>query len=365
MMTLQLFSRKFESVPAATSWYLTDLGEARGKQELYTHQSPQRLKVLREHALIESAVSSNRIEGVEVDKSRIATIVFGKPLLRDRDEEEVRGYRQALTLIHEQGAGLPVLEETVLKLHSSIRGEIWDAGKYKDKDGDIIEKFPDGRSRVRFKTVPAADTPSCMKNLITLYDEAIRNHRIPHLVLLAIFNLDFLCIHPFRDGNGRISRLLLLLQCYHMGFEVGHYISLERLIEQNKERYYETLEQSSQGWHEGKHDPWAYINFLLSILKMAYNEFEERLGQIKSPRGAKTDLIERTVRNLNKDFTLTELERACPGVSRDMVRIVLRKLQSTNDVECLGRGPGAKWRRRKKGNNSIRGNKEGNKVQPL
>jgi len=352
MMTLRLFSRKFESVPASSSWYLSDLGEARGKQELFTRQSPQRLKVLREHALIESAVSSNRIEGVEVDQSRIGTIIFGKPLLRDRDEEEVRGYRQALTWIHEQGVKLPISGDTVLKLHRMTRGEIWDAGNYKDQDGDIIEKLPGGSSRVRFKTVSAKATPGCMKELIELYEEAIRERKAPHLVVLAAFNLDFLCIHPFRDGNGRVSRLLLLLQCYHLGFEVGRYISLERLIEQNKERYYETLEQSSQGWHEGKHDPWPYINYTLFIIKTAYREFEERLGQIKSPRGAKTDLVETAVGNFKNDFTLTDLERACPGVSRDMVRIVLRNLQSTGDVECLGRGPGARWRR-KKGNTLI------------
>ncbi|MBI5197916.1 MAG: hypothetical protein HZA19_04830 [Nitrospirae bacterium] len=138
MMTLRLFSRKFESVPMAASWYLADLGESRGRQELFTRQTPQRLKTIREHALIESAVSSNRIEGVEVDKSRVATIVFGRPLPRDRDEEEVRGYRQALTLIHKQGAKLPVSEETVLRLHRLTRGEIRDAGKYKEKDSDII-----------------------------------------------------------------------------------------------------------------------------------------------------------------------------------------------------------------------------------
>ena len=349
MMTLRLFSRKFESVPAATSWYLADLGEARGRQELFTRQSPQRLKALREHALIESAVSSNRIEGVEVDQSRIATIVFGKSLLRDRDEEEVRGYRQALTWIHEQGPILPVSEETILQLHRLTRGEGWDAGQYKEKDGDIIEKFPDGRSRLRFKTVSAADTPICMKALVERFDEALKERKVPPLVLLAAFNLDFLCIHPFRDGNGRVSRLLLLLQCYHLGLEVGRYISLDRLIEQNKERYYETLEQSSQGWHNGKHDPWPYLNYLLSILKMAYREFEDCLGQIKSPRGAKTDLIETAVRKFSAEFSLGDLEKACPGVSRDMVRRVLRDLQAKGDVECLSRGPCALWRKHKKG----------------
>ena len=234
MMTLRLFSQSFESVPVSTSWYLADLGEARGRQELFTRQSPQRLKVLREHAIIESTVSSNRIEGVEVDQSRIATIVFGKPFLRDRDEEEVRGYRQALAWIHEQSARLPVSEETILKLHRLTRGVIWDAGKYKENDGDIIEKYPDGRSRVRFKTVSASKTPLCMRESVELLDHAVKEQRIPPPVLWGAFNLDFLCIHPFRDGNGRVSRLLLLLQSYHLGFEVGRYISLERLIEQNK-----------------------------------------------------------------------------------------------------------------------------------
>jgi len=288
------------------------------------------------------------IEGVEVDQSRIATIVFGRSHLRDRDEEEVRGYRQALAWIHEQGSKIPISEATVLQLHRMTRGEIWDAGQYKEKNGDIIEKFPDSRSRVRFKTVSAKDAPVCMKDLMELYDEAIKDRRVPPLVLLAAFNLDFLCIHPFRDGNGRVSRLLLLLQCYHLGFEVGRYISLERLIEQHKDRYYETLEQSSQGWYEGRHDPWPYINYLLSILKAAYTELKDRVGQTKTPRGAKTEWVERAVRDFSSEFSLSDLERACPGVSRDMVRRVLRALQAKGDVECLGRGPGARWRRREK-----------------
>lgn len=345
MMTLRLFSRKFESVPASTTWYLTDLGEARGKQELFTRQSPQRLKALRKHALIESTISSNRIEGVEVDPSRIATIVFGKPLLRDRDEEEVRGYRQALTLIHEQSAKLPVSEDTVLKLHRLTRGDIWDAGKYKEKDGGIIEKFPDGRSRVRFRTVSAVDTPTCLKDLAVLYDDAIKEQRIPPLVILGAFNLDFLCIHPFRDGNGRVSRLLLLLQCYHLGFEVGRYISLERLIEQNKDRYYETLERSSQGWHEGTHDPWPYINYLLSVIKMAYREFEQRLGQLQSPKGEKTSLVLQAIDKTFGSFSVAELQNACPNVSVDMIRRVLKNLRTKKQIECLGLGQSARWQK--------------------
>ena len=355
MMTLRLFSENLETIPATTSWYLADLGEARGKQELFTRQSPQRLRVLREHALIESAVSSNRIEGVEVDQARIGTIVFGRSHLRDRNEEEVRGYQKALNRIHEKARDLPITDETVMMLHRLSRGDIWDAGKYKEKDGDIIETYPNGRKRVRFKTVTAARTPASMKELETLWAQCLREKWVHPLIALAAFNLDFLCIHPFRDGNGRVSRLLLLLQCYQLGYEAGRYVSLERLIEQNKERYYETLEQSSRGWHEGKQNPWPYINYLLSILKMAYQEFEERLGTTKSPRGAKTDMIEAAVRNFDSEFTLTDLERACPGVSRDMVRRVLRDLQDAGNVECLGRGPGARWRSREKGNTLKKG----------
>jgi Fic family protein len=353
MMTLRQFSNKPETIPAITSWYLADLGEARGKQELFTKQSPQRLKVLREHALIESAVSSNRIEGVTVDQERVRAIILGKAHLRNRDEEEVRGYRDALKLIHEQAAKLPVSEDTILRLHKLAKGSIWDAGKYKEEDSDIIERYPDGTSRVRFRTISPAKTPKYMAELTALWNQCIRERWVHPLVAMAAFNLDLLCIHPFRDGNGRVSRLLLLLQCYHLGYEAGRYISIERLIEQSKDRYYETLEQSSQGWHEGKHDPWHYINYVLYTLKVAYREFEERVGQLKSPKGAKTELIKLAIGSFEREFSLSDLERACPGVSRDMIRRVLKELQGVKEVECLGRGPGALWRKR--GNISKRG----------
>ena len=192
-----------------------------------------------------------------------------------------------------------------------------------------------------------------MQELVTLYDRCLEEETIHPLINLAAFNLDFLCIHPFRDGNGRVSRLLLLLQCYQLGYDVGRYISIERLIEENKERYYETLEQSSVGWHEGKHDPWPYINYLLFIIKSAYKEFETRLGQTKSPRGAKTQMIEAAIGKFRGSFSLSQIESECPSVSRDMIRRTLRNLQKQGSVECLGRGPGAEWRKR--GNTLKRG----------
>jgi Fic family protein len=344
-MTLRLLSAEPPTLPTRTTWYLTDLAEARGKQELFTRQSPQKLKVLREHALIESTISSNRIEGVEVDRSRVGTLIFGKAALRDRDEEEVRGYRDALKLIHERGAKLPISEATIKKLHRLSRGEVWDAGAYKEKDVDIIQTFADGRSRVRFKTVSPEETPGAMAEMIELWQRGVREKWVHPFVLAAALNLDFLCIHPFRDGNGRASRLLFLLACYHCGLEVGRYISLERLIEQNKERYYEVLEQSSERWHEGKHDPWPTINFLLYTLTQACKEFEQRVGQLKSPRGEKTAMVLAAIDRQVSSFRVADLQVECPGVGLDLIRQLLDRLRKEKKVECLGTGRGARWQK--------------------
>ena len=344
-MTLRLLAAEPTVLPMRTSWYLTDLAEARGKQELFTRQSPQKLKALREHALVESTVSSNRIEGVEVDRTRIGTIVFGKPALRDRDEKEVRGYRDALKLIHERGAKMAINEATIKRLHKLCRGRISDAGAYKERDVDIIQTYPDGRSRVRFKTVSPLQTPAAMAEMVELWQRGMKEKWVHPLVLAAALNLDFLCIHPFRDGNGRVSRLLFLLSCYRCGIEAGRYVSLERLIEQNKERYYEVLEQSSHRWHEGTHDPWPAANFLLFILTQACEEFEERVGQLKSPRGEKTETILAAVNRQVGSFRVADLQAECPGVGLDLIRRVLARLRKQKRIKALGTGRGARWKR--------------------
>lgn len=333
-----------ENIPTATSWYLADLGEAKGKQELFTQQSPQKLKVLRESALIESAVSSNRIEGVEVEHARIGTVVFGQGYFKDRNEEELRGYRNALQRIHEQGASLEFSENLIRQLHTLTRGEIWDAGQYKEKDNDIIERFPTGGERVRFRTVPAKETPAAMSLYVEQTNSAFKHREVHPLIALAASNLDFLCVHPFRDGNGRVSRLILLHHAYLCGYEVGRYISLERLIEQNKERYYETLYQSSQGWHEGKNDPWPYVNFILHTFRDAYREFEERVGQVTSPKGAKAELVNGAILSQTGEFRIADIERSCPGVGRDWIRSLLQKLRRKGVVQCEGHGSAARWR---------------------
>lgn len=344
MTTLGQFEKSFESIPTAASWYLADLGEAKGKQELFTRQSPQRLKVLRESALIESAVSSNRIEGVEVEPARIGTVVFGHGYFKDRNEEELRGYRDALRMIHDEAASLPFTEDLIRELHKLTRGAIWDAGKYKETNNDIVERFPLGGERVRFRTIPADQTPAAMALYVKQTTAAFQHREVHPLIVLGASNLDFLCIHPFRDGNGRVSRLLLLLQAYQCGYEVGRYISLERLIEQNKDRYYETLYRSSQGWHEGTNDPWPYIQFVLHTFRDAYREFEARMGQVTSPKGAKAEWVNQAILSRTGEFRVADIESACPGVGRDWIRRILQGLREKGIVRCEGRGPKARWR---------------------
>lgn len=185
-----------------------------------------------------------------------------------------------------------------------------------------------------------------MRELIESWSDAIKLRTVHPLIAVAAFNLDFLCIHPFRDGNGRLSRLLLLLQCYHLGFEAGRYISLERLIEQNKARYYETLKLSSEGWHKGRHDPWVYVNFVLYTLLEAHKELERRVGETAAPKGAKSELVLNAIRQQRSDFRLVDIERACPGVSREWIRTLLADMKRRGEVTSTGRGPAARWRLR-------------------
>lgn len=343
MNTFLHFLANLKSIPLITTWELGELAEMKGHQELYTKQSPQRLKRMREFSMIESAVSSNRIEGVSIDEKRVGTVLFGDKNLRDRNEEEVRGYRNALDLIHDQADKLPMTAKTIRRFHALSRPGIWDSGRFKEKSGDIIETYPDGSSRIRFKTVEPENVEKYLNVTIEKYEDLVRDNRISPLIALAAFNLDFLCIHPFRDGNGRVSRLLLLFMLYRLGYEAGRYISIEKMIESTKAQYYETLELSSRDWHSGKHDAWPYINYLLFTFKNVYKEFESRFGNTKVPRGEKTAVIVRALNEFSGEFSLKELEQRCPGVSRDMIQTVMK--QNISFLKCSGHGAGSRWQR--------------------
>ena len=230
-------------------------------------------------------------------------------------------------------------------MHSLSRAGLGDAGQYKLKENDIIEVHAGGRREVRFRTARAAETPAFMVELIELCNDGQAQRSVHPLIALGAFNLDLLCIHPFRDGNGRVSRLILLLMAYQAGLEVGRYISLERLIEQNNERHYETLKLSSEGWHQGAQNPWHYINFVLYTLIDAYKELERRVGATASPRGSKTALILDAIDRQAATFQATDLRRDCPGLSLDLIRRVLKDKRNTGEVECEARGPKSLWRK--------------------
>lgn len=336
-----------DSVPTATAWLLAEIAQARGKQELFTRQSPQALQALREMALVQSVESSNRIEGVEVAPSRLRPLVLGNAKPVDRSEAELQGYRQALKLIHADANSLQLTPGLVQRLHRMIQPGSGDAGQWKRTDNQIIELRPGTAPLVRFKPLSAKETPQAMEGLCQAYRHTLDQTKMPVLLADALFVFDFLCIHPFRDGNGRVSRLLTLLGLYQHGYEVGRYISLERLVEDAKDDYYTVLQRSSRGWHEGKHDWQAWVNFYLGIIHRAYQQFEERAAQAKPARGAKRAMVQDAVAGFTGEFTLLQLEQACGGVSHDMVRRVLRDLQQAGRVECLGRGPGTLWRQKK------------------
>jgi len=332
-------------LPAGAVWLMNSISEYKGKQELYAKQSPQIIKALIEMALIESAESSNRIEGVIVEKKRLKPLIIGHSKPRDRSEEEVAGYRKGLDLIHRKHNSLDISPQIIRELHHLSHAETGDAGEWKKKDNEIIKKNPDGTVEVIFKPVSAASTPKAIKQLCLAYKHSIEQLKYPDLYAIACLILDFLCIHPFRDGNGRVSRLFTLLALYHHGYEVGKYISLERIIEQSKETYYEALQKSSKQWHDAKHDiePWLY--YFLGTINSAYREFEERAGKIKSPRGAKTELVIQAINSQMAEFSLSDIERDCPSISRDMIRVIFRKLQKEKKIICLGKGQSAKWKR--------------------
>lgn len=198
---------------------------------------------------------------------------------------------------------------------------------------------------MRFRPLDADKTQAAVEELCLSYRHAIDQEKVPPLLAVACLVLDFLCIHPFRDGNGRVARLISLLALYHHGIEVGRYISLERLVEETKEDYYEDLRRSSQGWHEGRHDIVPWLNYFFTIVRRGYIEFEERAGQMRTAKGAKTALLMQAMASYAGEFTARDLHRAVPGVSIDLVRSLLRTEKKAGTLLCTGRGPNAKWKR--------------------
>jgi Fic family protein len=334
-------------MPPRVAGLLRRLGEHQGRQQLHLQQAPEILENLRQVAKIESTESSNRLEGIvaENDK-RLRELVAARAEPADRTEGEIAGYRDVLDTIHQNQAHIPFTDRVVLQFHRDLLKYAGDDGcHWKIASNEIRETLPDGTKRVRFEPIAPHLTEDAMRVLHEHFSDAKRERIWDPLFLIPFYVLDFLCIHPFADGNGRMARLLSLLALYHQGYEVGRYISLERIIEKTKESYYETLYISSQGWHEGKHDIWPWTEYFLGILLAAYSEFEARFERVGSGRGSKTETVQHAIHAFIADFSLSDLEKACPMVSRDMIRRVLFDLKKDHIVECLGRGRSAKWRK--------------------
>jgi Fic family protein len=321
------------------------IAEYKGKQDLYKEQSPQILETLRQAAIIQSTESSNRLEGITAPLERIRDLVAQKTTPRNRSEQEIAGYRDVLTTIHANHADIPFTTGVVLQFHRDLyQFNPGQGGKWKPVNNEITEIRSNGTKVVRFYPVPAHMTPDAMDILHTQFAELWKSGTIEPLLLIPTYILDFLCIHPFLDGNGRMARLLTLLLLYKAGYEVGRYISLEQMVEQTKESYYDTLYAASQGWHEAEHDilPW-WEYFLGVMLFGSYQEFERRVGLITTSRGAKREMILDTVDRLPRQFQIGDIERACPGVSRPTINRALKELRDQGKIACIKPGRDARW----------------------
>jgi Fic family protein len=267
-------------LPYGVVWLLDKLAESKGKQALYENESRRILNSLQEIALVEGAESSNRIDGVTVETDRSRPLVLGNARPRDRSEEEVIGYRNALSWVHRNHDKVSIQPETLRRLHALAQeGTIGDAGAWKESQNEIVELDPEGRLEVRFQPLEPALVPAAVEELCRSYKDSVDQLRIIPLLAVAALVFDFLCIHPFRAANGRTSRLLTLLALYQHGYHVGRYISLERIIEQSKESYYDALRSSSLGWHGGTHDILPWFHYFISTIHTAYLELEERVGR--------------------------------------------------------------------------------------
>jgi Fic family protein len=331
------------------------IGESKGKQALFTEQTPEILESLRQVAIVESSESSNRLEGITAPRERVEALVLKASMPATRSEQEIAGYRDALALIHESAGHMAFTVNVILQIHSMIYRYLpSEGGRWKMRDNEIVERDPvRAVVRVRFRAVPAGATPGAMDRLVERYRYATGEGHVEPLVAVPLAVFDFLCIHPFTDGNGRTARLLTLLLLYHFGYEVGRYVSLERIFEESRETYYETLLAASQGWHESGHDVRPWLRYFWGVMLRAYREFEERVGQVTTRRGAKTAHVRRVVERRIEPFAISEIEAECPGISRDMIRVVLRQMREQGLLTVEGAGRGARWSKRQAGSPGL------------
>ena len=319
--------------------YIGLIHEFKGRQQLYLEQKPRELETLVEIAKIQSTESSNAIEGITTTKARLKSLMADKTTPRDRGEKEIKGYRHVLNVIHENFDYVPIRKNYILQLHKMLYQftEERFGGSFKDTPNEIDMVYPDGRTVLLFKPLEPFETPEAVEKLCEEYDKAINKYGIDPLIAIPVFIHDFLCIHPFNDGNGRMSRLLTTLLLYKSGFVIGRYISLEKKIEITKEEYYVALQESSQNWHEEKNDDTAFIKYILGTIVAAYRDFEERVNMLGKKVSAR-DMVEKAIRSKIGKFTKNDIMELCPEIGRGSVENSLKALCEEGIIKKEGQG---------------------------
>ena len=319
--------------------YIAAIYKEAGKQELYLKQKPDELERLVEIAKIQSTEASNAIEGIVTTNTRIKQLVEEKTAPRNRDEQEIAGYRDVLSLIHDNFDAIPVSKNYILQMHKMMYSNMNNpfAGQTKNVQNYISATYPDGHTEILFTPLSPFETPEALDKICEEYNRVIGNLEVEPLIAIPIFIHDFLCIHPFNDGNGRMSRLLTTLLLYRNGFYVGKYISLEAKIAKNKDLYYNALNDSQHGWHEGTEDAVPFIKYILSIILAAYRDFEDRFNIIEEKLPA-VEIVRKATLNKLGRFSKQDIRELCPSLSLSSVEGSLRKLVAEGELKREGAG---------------------------
>ena len=310
-----------------------------GKQEMYLKQRPEELEKLVEIAKVQSTEASNAIEGIVTTSTRIRQLVEEKTAPRNRDEQEIAGYRDALNIIHENFDAIPITRNYILQLHKVLYSHMNNpmAGQTKSVQNYISATDPDGHTETLFTPLAPFETPEALERICDEYNRVIGNMEAEPLIVIPIFIHDFLCIHPFNDGNGRMSRLLTTLLLYRNGFYVGKYISLEAKIAKNKDLYYAALRQAQEGWHEGTEDAVPFIKYLLGIILSAYRDFEDRFSLVEQKKPALETVRQATLNKIGR-FSKQDIRELCPALSVSSIEGALRKLVASSELKREGNG---------------------------
>lgn len=317
--------------------YLTLIHEYKGKQSIYIQQRPQELERLVEIAKVQSTEASNSIEGIRTTETRLRQLMSERTTPRNRDEKEIAGYRDALNIVHENFDYIPLTPNYILQLHKILLSHTDSAfgGSFKNVQNYISATDEAGKRFTLFTPLAPYETPDAMREICDEYNRAIGEGKVDPLLVIPVFIHDFLCVHPFLDGNGRMSRLLTTLLLYRAGYEVGKYISLEAKVAKNKDAYYAALEDSQVGWHEQQDDPTSFVKYLLSTIIAAYRDFDDRI-QIVSPTSL--DTVKNAIDNKLGKFTKKDILELCPGLSASTVERHLKKLTSEGYIAKHGAG---------------------------